>query len=670
MITTALAGLPAAHAAASAAGSAGATADAGAPFSAAWLLVALPLLGAAILLLAGRRADRWGHWLGVAMSAGAFVVGVVCWIAMLGQDDAERLNHVRLGTWIPASSGFGVDLGLRVDPLAMTFVLLVTFVGTLIHVYSVAYMEHDANRRRFFAYLNLFVAAMLLLVLADSYVLLFIGWEGVGLASYLLIGFWDHERPNAVAAKKAFVTNRVGDIGLIVALMAMVATVGTTDIATVTAVLPGGASEGWLTLIGLALLLAACGKSAQFPLQSWLGDAMAGPTPVSALIHAATMVTAGVYLVVRSGPIYDAAPTAQLVVAVVGGITLLFGAIVGCAKDDIKKVLAASTMSQIGYMMLAAGLGPIGYAFAIFHLLTHGFFKAGLFLGAGSVMHGMGDQVDMRRFGDLARYMRITWVTMALGWLAIIGVPPFSGFWSKDRIVEAAYSHDGSWEPWVFGTVALVGVGVTAFYMSRLFFMTFHGERRWADGSGAGPAEGAVQHPHESPRLMTWPMIALAAGSALLGGLLAIGGAFTTWLEPVTGHVEHEEPVVPVPAIMVVTFLLIIAGAFLAWRQYAAAPVAVVPPRGSVLTRAARRDLYQDAVSEAALMRPGQYLTRSLVYGDRAVVDGGVSGVARAVAGGGELLRKLQNGFVRSYALTMALGVVVLVAAVALAVRI
>lgn len=649
------------------------TADAAsAPFTAAWLLVALPLVGAAVLLLAGRRADRWGHWLGVAASAGAFVVGAVLWLALLGRDAEDRVLDATYGTWIAAGDLFTVDLGLRVDPLAMTFVLLVTFVGTLIHVYSVAYMAHDAHRRRFFAYLNLFVAAMLLLVLADSYVLLFVGWEGVGLASYLLIGFWDHERPNAVAAKKAFVVNRVGDIGMIVAIMAMVAVFGTTDMGEVAGAV-GGAGEGWLTFIGLALLLAACGKSAQFPLQSWLGDAMAGPTPVSALIHAATMVTAGVYLVVRSGPIYDGAPTAQLVVAIVGAITLIFGAVVGCAKDDIKKVLAASTMSQIGYMMLAAGLGPIGYAFAIFHLLTHGFFKAGLFLGAGSVMHGMSDQVDMRRFGALAASMRITWVTMALGWLAIIGVPPFSGFWSKDRIVESAYALEGSWEPWVFGTVALVGVGITAFYMSRLFFMTFHGTRRWDDGSGISPGvepvTGPAQHPHESPRLMTWPMIALAVGSAVLGGLLGIGGAFTTWLEPVTGHVEHHEPVLPGPVILTTTFVLILAGAFLAWRQYAAAPVAAIAPRGSVLTRAARRDLYQDAVSEAVVMRPGQYLTRSLVYGDRTVLDGGVTGVGRAVAGAGELVRKAQNGFVRSYALTMALGVVVL-AAVVLAVRI
>lgn len=645
----------------------------------AWLLVALPALGAAVLLLAGRRSDRWGHLLGVATPVAAFVVAAAIWVQMLGLPGERRVNEVAfagLGRWIDAGS-FTVDLGMRVDPLSMTFVLLVTFVGSLIHVYSIAYMAHDPNRRRFFAYLNLFVAAMLLLVLADSYVLLFVGWEGVGLASYLLIGFWEHERANAVAAKKAFVTNRVGDIGLLVSIMAMTLVFGTTDIGSVNGAAEA-AGEGWATTIGLLLLLAACGKSAQFPLQAWLGDAMAGPTPVSALIHAATMVTAGVYLIVRSGGIYDAAPTALLVVAIVGAVTLLYGAIVGCAKDDIKKTLAASTMSQIGYMMLAAGLGPIGYAFAIFHLLTHGFFKAGLFLGAGSVMHGMSDQVDMRRFGGLATYMKITWATMALGWLAIIGLPPFSGFWTKDKIVESAYAvADGQgWQPWVFGTVALIGVGITAFYMSRLFFMTFHGTRRWDDGHGlpgdaGGTAVGTsdVQHPHESPALMTWPMILLAVGSAGLGGVLTIGGAFTTWLEPVTGHVEHHEPVLPLAVIWTLTFALLAAGAFLAWRQYAAAPVAVVPPRGSVVTRAARRDLYQDDVNEALLMRPGQYLTRSLVFADRQVVDGTVTGVAAGTAGSGELLRRLQTGFVRSYALQMVVGIVALVAVV-LAVRI
>ena len=640
-------------------------------FGLAWLLVALPLAGAALLLLGGRRTDRWGHWLGVLASLGAFVVGALLLVATLGLPAEERVHDLHLFSWIPAGE-FTLDAGLRIDPLSLTFVLLVTFVGTLIHVYSVAYMEHDGDRRRFFAYLNLFVAAMLLLVLADSYLLLFVGWEGVGLASYLLIGFWNHETPNAVAAKKAFVANRVGDVGMIVALGLMFAAFGATDFVTV---FEGaqGASEGALTAIGLMLLLAATGKSAQFPLQSWLGDAMAGPTPVSALIHAATMVTAGVYLVVRSAPVYEGAPTALLVVAIVGAFTLLFGAIIGTAKDDIKKALAASTMSQIGYMMLAAGLGPIGYAFAIFHLVTHGFFKAGMFLGAGSVMHGMSDDVNMRRFGGLSTAMKITWVTFALGWLAILGVPPFSGFWSKDKIIEAGFStNEGvGWQPWVFGTVALLGAGITAFYMSRLFFMTFHGRRRWDDGHGghAGlDADAPVRHPHESPMLMVAPMVVLAVGSAGLGALLWFGG-FAEWLEPVTGHVEHHEPVLSVPLITGLTLALVLAGAFLAWRQYAASPVAVVAPRGSALTRAARRDLYQDDVNEAVLMRPGQYLTRSLVYGDREVVDGTATGLARMVAGSGELVRRAQNGYVRSYASTMLVGVVVL-AAIALAFRI
>ncbi|WP_374204905.1 NADH-quinone oxidoreductase subunit L [Actinotalea sp. C106] len=633
-------------------------------FTAAWLLVALPLLGAAVLLLGGRRTDRWGHWLGVLASGSAFLVGAVLMVATLGAPAAERVQDLHLFDWITAGS-FELAAGLRVDPLSLSFVMLVTFVGTLIHVYSVSYMEHDASRRRFFAYLNLFVAAMLLLVLADSYVLLFVGWEGVGLASYLLIGFWNHSMPNAVAAKKAFVANRVGDLGLLVAIMILFGAFGATDFETVFS-LAGGANEGLLTAAGLMLLLAACGKSAQFPLQAWLGDAMAGPTPVSALIHAATMVTAGVYLVVRSAPVYAGAPNALLVVAIIGAITLLFGAIVGCAKDDIKKTLAASTMSQIGYMMLAAGLGPIGYAFAIFHLVTHGFFKAGMFLGAGSVMHGMHDEVDMRRFGDLRKYMKITWITFAAGWLAILGLPPFSGFWSKDKIIETAFATaDGQgWQPWVFGTVALVGAGITAFYMSRLFFMTFHGSRRWTGTEGT-PAEGEhPQNPHESPALMIWPMIILAVGSVALGGLLAIGNGFVTWLEPVVGHAEHHDPVLPIPVIMGATILLVLAGAFLAWRQYAASPVAVVPPRGSVLTRAARRDLYQDEVNEGLLMRPGQYLTRSLVYGDRQVVDGAATGLARLVASSGEVVRKLQNGYVRSYASTMVAGIVVLVAVV------
>ena len=618
------------------------------------LLVAVPLLSAAVLLLLGRRADRWGHWLGVLASTASFVVAAVLLVGLLGLPEADRVQDVTLGTWFDAGA-LSLDAGLRVDPLSLTFVLLVTFVGTLIHVYSVAYMEHDADRRRFFAYLNLFVAAMLLLVLADSYVLLFVGWEGVGLASYLLIGFWNHHTPYAVAAKKAFVANRVGDVGLLVAMGLLLATFGSLDFATIDANV-AGASEGTLTAIGLMLLLAACGKSAQFPLQSWLGDAMAGPTPVSALIHAATMVTAGVYLIIRSGLIFAAAPTAQLVVAVVGAITLLFGAIVGCAKDDIKKALAASTMSQIGYMVLAAGLGPIGYAFAIFHLVTHGFFKAGMFLGAGSVMHGMDDQVDMRRFGGLGRYMKITYFTFMAGWLAILGVPPFAGFFSKDKIIEAAFVPvDGQpWRAWVFGTVALVGAGITAFYMSRLFFMTFEGKKRWSTRR-----DGSEQHPHESPALMTVPMVVLAIGSVGLGWLLSATG-FVQWLEPSVGHAEHADPVLPVPALILLTLVAVAVGLVLAWRQYAVSTVPVAPPIGTALTRAARVDLYQDAVNDAALVEPGRYLTRSLVYGDKAVVDGTVTGVARSTLGIGDLLSRVQNGYARSYAAVTVVGIVVL----------
>jgi NADH-quinone oxidoreductase subunit L len=407
-------------------------------FSLVWLLIALPLAGAAILLLAGRRSDKWGHWLGVLSSLASFVVAVILFFGLLGQAADARTVRQHLFDWIAVGT-FNVPFDLRLDQLSMTFVLLITGVGTLIHVYSVGYMSHDHDRRRFFAYLNLFVASMLLLVLADNYLLLYVGWEGVGLASYLLIGFWFVKDTAAVASKKAFIVNRVGDVGLSLAVMLMFVTFGSV---TFTGVLSGAdrASESSLTWIGLALLLAAAGKSAQFPLQSWLLDAMEGPTPVSALIHAATMVTAGVYLIVRSGAIFDAAPAARTAVMVIGAITLLMGAIIGSAKDDIKKALAGSTMSQIGYMILAAGLGPVGYAFAIFHLVVHGFFKADMFLGAGSVMHGMNDRVDMRRYGAVRAVMVTTWITFGAGYLAILGIPPFAGFYSKDKIIEAAFS--------------------------------------------------------------------------------------------------------------------------------------------------------------------------------------------------------------------------------------
>jgi len=348
---------------------------------AAWLLLVFPLIGAVVLLLGGKRTNRWGHLLGVAMPLAAFAYALIAFAAMLGYPDYQRSRDVNLFSWISVGA-FKVNVALQLDQLSMCFVLLITGVGSLIFIFSVGYMAHDPERRRFFGYMNLFLAAMLLLVLADNYLLLYAGWEGVGLASYLLIGFWQYKPSAAVAAKKAFIANRVGDAGLSLGIMLMFSTFGTVTFAGVFHH-PGAASPGVLTALALLLLLGACGKSAQLPLQSWLLDAMEGPTPVSALIHAATMVTAGVYLIVRSGPIFDLTADGRLAVMVVGAATMLFGAIISCAKDDIKKALAGSTMSQIGYMMLAAGIGPAGYPFAIALLLAHGFFKAGLFLDAG-----------------------------------------------------------------------------------------------------------------------------------------------------------------------------------------------------------------------------------------------------------------------------------------------
>ncbi|MGA5319759.1 NADH-quinone oxidoreductase subunit L [Streptomyces seoulensis] len=618
------------------------------------LLIAAPLLGAVVLLLGGRRLDAVGHWVGTLLSTASFVIGLVLFAGLLGKDAEHRTWTQHLWNWISVGN-FQADITLRLDQLSMTFVLLITGVGSLIHLYSIGYMEHDERRRRFFGYLNLFLAAMLLLVLADNYLLLYVGWEGVGLASYLLIGFWQHKPSAATAAKKAFLVNRVGDMGLSIAIMLMFTTFGTFAFGPVLEH-AGDASEGRLTAIGLMLLLAACGKSAQVPLQSWLGDAMEGPTPVSALIHAATMVTAGVYLIVRSAAIFNGAPDAQLVVTVVGGVTLLFGAIVGCAKDDIKKALAGSTMSQIGYMVLAAGLGPIGYVFAIMHLVTHGFFKAGLFLGAGSVMHGMNDEVDMRKYGGLRKYMPITFVTFGLGYLAIIGFPGLSGFFSKDKIIEAAFAKGGT-EGWILGGVALLGAAITAFYMTRVMLMTFFGEKRWQPD-----AEGHEPHPHESPRTMTIPMIVLAVGSVAGGAFFDIGDRFLHWLEPVTGHAEGHSPLSAL-TVTGATMVCLVVGVGLAWAQYGRKPVPAVAPRGSVLTRAARRDLYQDDFNHVVLVRGGEHLTRSLVYVDHTLVDGVVNGSAAGFGGLSGRLRRVQNGFARSYAVSMFGGAALLVAA-------
>jgi NADH-quinone oxidoreductase subunit L len=629
--------------------------------SALWVLITLPLAGAAVLLLAGRRADRWGHVLGCLTSGTAFVLGLVQFFALRGTEHRSVTLH--LFDFIPVGD-LKVDLGLLFDPLSAVFVLLITGVGTLIHVYSIGYMEHDPGRRRFFGYLNLFVAAMLLLVLGNNFVALYVGWEGVGLASYLLIAFW-YDRPSAAtAAKKAFLMNRVGDVGLAVAIFLLFAQLGTVSYEGVFAGVDK-LNSATLTAVALLLLLGACGKSGQFPLQAWLPDAMEGPTPVSALIHAATMVTAGVYLIARANPIFDLTTTGQTVVCAVGAITLLIGCVVGCAKDDIKRVLAYSTVSQIGYMFLAVGLGGPAYAIGIFHLLTHGFFKAGMFLGAGSVMHGMGDQVNIRRFGGLARYMPVTAVTFGLGYLAIIGFPGFAGFFSKDLIIESAFNRPG-WTGWLFGGVALGGAGLTAFYMSRLYFLTFLGKPRWTDDV----------HPHESPRTMTIPMIILAIGSVAGGfGLQALG--LLDWLAPVfgghvglsqaEGEVHHR---LPAAAVTAMTLTVVAVGIGIAYTLFLRRPVAVTAPEtANPIVRAARNDLYANALNEALFARPGQYLTRALVYFDSRGVDGLVNGLAAMVGGGSARLRRIQTGFVRSYALTM-LGGAVLVVAALLVVRI
>jgi NADH-quinone oxidoreductase subunit L len=613
-------------------------------FSSAWLLIAIPAVSAAILLLVGRRADRWGHYLGAAAPLASFAIGLYYFANLLGRNEAERAVSVPLYNWI-SSGRWQINVGLLIDQLSIVFVLLITGVGGLIHVYSIGYMAHDDRRRRFFAFLNLFVAAMLLLVLADNYLVLFVGWEGVGLASYLLIGFWQYKPVAATAAKKAFVVNRVGDMGMSIAVMLMLALFGSSAFVDVNAGMPN-VSNTVALILGLLLLLAACGKSAQVPLQSWLLDAMEGPTPVSALIHAATMVTAGVYLVTRSNAIFTKSLPASTAVVVVGTVTLLFGAWIGCAKDDIKRVLAGSTMSQIGYMMLAAGIGPAGYAYAIFHLLTHGFFKADLFLGAGSVMHATDDNVDMRHYGALRRLMPITFVTFAAGYLAIIGFPFFSGFYSKDHIIEVAFERSA-----VIGGLAMLGAGITGFYMTRLMLMTFYGAKRWQQGV----------HPHESPAVMTVPLIFLGIAS-VIGGLV-LNNWIVGWLNPaVGGEAPAETPsLLHFSTVAIVTLVVVAIGVGISvWIFGPRREIPVTQAaNASFLTVAGRNDLYGDAFNEAVFMRPGQRLTAGLVRLESSGIDGAVNGTAAAIGGMSARLRRVQNGFVRSYALTMTVGVAI-----------
>ncbi|MDT3438589.1 MULTISPECIES: NADH-quinone oxidoreductase subunit L [unclassified Pseudofrankia] len=631
-------------------------------FSLSWLLIALPLAGAAVLLLGGKRTDKFGHVVGTVAALASFVVGLVIFFTLVGRDGSDRAVSQHLFSWIPVN-GFQVDAGLLVDQLSVVFVLLITGVGTLIHIYSIGYMAHDPGRRKFFAYMNLFLASMLLLVLGNNFLALYAGWELVGLSSFLLIKFWEYKPAAATAANKAFYMNRVGDVGLAIAIMFMFGTLGSTNYDHVFTAAAGGAiGHGTITAIALLLLLGACGKSGQFPLQAWLPDAMEGPTPISALIHAATMVTAGVYLIARSAPVFNETQAARTVVVIIGAVTILIGCVIGCAYDDIKKVLAYSTVSQIGYMFLAVGLGPAGYALGIAHLLAHGFFKAGLFLGSGSVIHAMDDEQDMRRYGGLWKYMKVTWVTFGLGYLAIIGCPPFSGFFTKDKIIETAFDKGGT-SGYILGIVALLGAGITAFYMTRLFLMTFHGKARWSH-------EGAdAKHPHESPTTMTGPMILLAIGSVAAGALFVVGGTLQDWLAPVVGEHGEADHVLSPTVLTLLTLVVSAGGLAGAVLRYQLRPVdAVAKPDAAVspLTVAARHDLYANTFNEAAFMIPGNYLVRFLVWFDKIIIDGLVGGTAATIGGLSGRLRRTQTGYVRTYALSMLGGTILVVGALLL----
>jgi NADH-quinone oxidoreductase subunit L len=566
------------------------------------------------------------------------------------------------------SAGIGTDVAFQLDPLSIVMLMVVTWIGFLIHLYSVGYMGHEEGYERYFAYLNLFLAAMLILVLGSSYLFIFVGWEGVGLCSYLLIGFYYDRDYAAAAGKKAFVVNRIGDFGFLIAMFLMFAYAGTVDFLGVqNAAIAGKFSAEIITLICLLLFVGACGKSAQIPLYVWLPDAMAGPTPVSALIHAATMVTAGVYMVVRSNVLFRMSPTAMAVVAIIGGLTALFAATIGIAQNDIKKVLAYSTVSQLGFMFLGAGVGA--FVAAIFHLVTHAFFKACLFLGSGSVIHAMGGEQDIRKMGGLRKHIPITFWTFLIATAAIAGFPPLAGFFSKDEILGSAFTTPyfptvGKFV-WLLGTLAAV---CTGFYMFRLVYLTFYGKFR-----GTHEQE---HHLHESPATMTIPLIVLAILSAL-GGLLGIphvidvmhvGHFLAGWLGPIFPEV-HATPepifeIVPSAEWMVMGLSVLIAafGAWFAWRLYGNRGTAAdesFEQRAPALAHTLGNKYYVDEIYAATIVGPLNGFSRFLWRGIDAIIDGLLTLGAYIIAGVGDLLRFFQTGNVRNYALMLFMGVVV-----------
>jgi len=628
------------------------------PFALMWLLIAIPLAGSVVLLLGGRATDRWGHVLGTLASVASFALGVVLFVEMLGLGEEERSQGMRLYDWI-AAGGFTVGFDLLLDPLSILFVLLITGVGSLIHVYSIGYMSHDPRRRRFFAYLNLFVAAMLMLVLAGDYLGLFLGWEGVGLASYLLIGFWQHKPSAAAAAKKAFVINRVGDMGLSLAIMLMFVTFGTSSFAGVSAV-SGEASETVMTVIGILLLVGACGKSAQVPLQAWLLDAMEGPTPVSALIHAATMVTAGVFMVARLSPLFEVAPNALIVVTVIGGITAFFAATIGMVQNDIKRVIAYSTCSQLGYMFFAIGVGA--YQAAVFHLFTHAFFKALLFLSAGSVIHAMSDEQDIRKMGGIWKKIPITYAMFWIGSLALAGIPFFAGYYSKDFVLEAAFAGHGWTAKYAF-VMGMIAALLTAFYSWRLIIMTFHGTPR-AD-------HHTMEHVHESPAVMLVPLLVLAAGALFAGAVFApyfVGHDWMAfWNNSIVNaphnHIMHEAHEVPswVPLAPTVAGVVGIAVGYVFYMFAPAIPGKLAAAFPAVY-RFLLNKWYFDELYDAIFVRPARRLAHWLwKVGDAKVIDGMPNGAAALTAAAAGRVTKFQTGRVANYAFTMIIGIVLFV---------
>jgi NADH-quinone oxidoreductase subunit L len=609
-----------------------------------WLIPALPLAGATLLLPAGRRLGVRAGWVATALVAGAFVASVAVLVQLLSLPAAERAAVVPVFRWI-AAGRFAADVVLRVDPLSMTMALVVTGVGALIHWYAVGYMAHDPRVGRFFAYLNLFVSFMLLLVLANDYLLLYLGWEGVGLCSYLLIGFW-HERPAAAsAAKKAFVTTRIGDAALLLGIVLLWLHAGSLGF---DAVLAEGAelSTGAATAISLLLLAGAVGKSAQLPLHVWLPDAMEGPTPVSALIHAATMVTAGVYLVVRSHPIFEASGVALPLVLAIGLTSALYAGLASIGQFDVKRALAYSTMSQIGLMFFAAGMRM--YSGAMLLLVCHAFYKALLFLASGNVMHGLGDETDLRRMGGLRREMPTTAAWFAIGALALAGIPPLSGFFAKDHIVAFA-STSGRTAAWILASLAAF---VSAVYIARPLFLAFAGERR-------GPG-----HAHEAPLAMQAPLALLAAGSVVAGAVLGwrAEGALDGFLRPVTGALEHGEGGLPEGTLLLVSLAIALAGVGSAWWIWGSGRLdpEAFPRRRPELAEWLARAFYVNDLYAWLVRVPGAGLGRVLRLFDDRVVDGAVNGLGRDVARAARVAPVIQSGFVRSYALLFLLGATVL----------